>query len=482
MAPDPKSFYWYDLETTGLNRRWDRITQFAGQRTDLDLNPIDEPYVTYVKLPPEVLPDPDATLVTGVPPQEIQEQGISEWEAINEIHERFMVPGTCAIGYNSIAFDDEFIRFALYRNLFPPYAREFRRGNSRADLYAIVRAAAAMRPTKIQWPQDEEGTINTSLSALAAANGIDPEGAHDAHADVRMSIELAKIIKNAEPRMWGHLMANRSRDAIQSILDDESRFYLHVASTYGAKRHFAAPVRVLATNPDINTRVLVADLTADLSMLESASPKELHEARYLSQEEAEATGSIRLHVGEIAINKCPVLVGLDKLTDDLAQRLKVDVDTLEHNINFLESLDSAKFRRRMQDMMRVRDQEYDTPTDPAEMLYEGFFNRSDERLCEEVHTAVLHGQPWPEIQTEDRRIKVLANRLRYELQPDEVPQLAEPHRKYVQDALQRQDVGIKAKRNRIKELSNEDLNIVQVKLLHSVSDYLDEIAVTYDLT
>ena len=130
MAPDPKSFYWYDLETTGLNRRWDRITQFAGQRTDLELNPIDEPYVTYVKLPPEVLPDPDATLVTGVPPQEIQAQGISEWEAINEIHERFMVPGTCAIGYNSIAFDDEFIRFALYRNLFPPYAREFRRGNS----------------------------------------------------------------------------------------------------------------------------------------------------------------------------------------------------------------------------------------------------------------------------------------------------------------------------------------------------------------
>ena len=482
MAPDPKSFYWYDLETTGLNRRWDRITQFAGQRTDLDLNPIDEPYVTYVKLPPEVLPDPDATLVTGVPPQEIQAQGISEWEAINEIHERFMVPGTCAIGYNSIAFDDEFIRFALYRNLFPPYAREFRRGNSRADLYAIVRAAAAMRPAKIEWPRDEEGTINTSLSALAEVNGIDPKGAHDAHADVRMSIELAKIIKNAEPRMWSHLMANRSRDAIQAILDDGSRFYLHVGSVYGAKRCFAAPVRVLAPNPDIKTRVLVADLTADLSKLESSTPEELHEARYLSSEEAEKSGKSRLQVGEIAINKCPVLVGVDKLTEDLAKRLKVDVDTLEHNIEFLENLDSAAFVRRMQDMMRVSDREYEPSTDPAEMLYDGFFERSDERLCEEVHSAVLHGQPWPEIQTDDRRIKVLANRLRYALQPEDAPQLAEPHHKYVQTSLQREDVGIKAKRNRIKELSKEDLNIVQVKLLHSVSDYLDEIAVTYDLT
>ena len=36
---------------------------------------------------------------------------------------RFTVPETCVVGYNSLRFDDEFVRYGLYRNLFDPYAR-----------------------------------------------------------------------------------------------------------------------------------------------------------------------------------------------------------------------------------------------------------------------------------------------------------------------------------------------------------------------
>jgi exodeoxyribonuclease-1 len=38
------TFYWYDLETTGTNPKWDRIVQFAGLRTDLELNPVASRY------------------------------------------------------------------------------------------------------------------------------------------------------------------------------------------------------------------------------------------------------------------------------------------------------------------------------------------------------------------------------------------------------------------------------------------------------
>ena len=30
-----KSFFWYDLETSGTEPRWDRIVQFAGCRTSM---------------------------------------------------------------------------------------------------------------------------------------------------------------------------------------------------------------------------------------------------------------------------------------------------------------------------------------------------------------------------------------------------------------------------------------------------------------
>ena len=33
------TFYWYDFETFGLDCRRDRPAQFAGIRTDMDLNP-----------------------------------------------------------------------------------------------------------------------------------------------------------------------------------------------------------------------------------------------------------------------------------------------------------------------------------------------------------------------------------------------------------------------------------------------------------
>ena len=41
------SFFWHDYETTGADARRDRPLQFAGLRTDADLNPIDEPCVFY---------------------------------------------------------------------------------------------------------------------------------------------------------------------------------------------------------------------------------------------------------------------------------------------------------------------------------------------------------------------------------------------------------------------------------------------------
>ena len=482
MATSSNSFYWYDLETTGLETRWDRITQFAGQRTDLDMNALGDPFVTYVLPPPEVLPDPESALITGITPQHLQAEGISEWEAINRIDSHLSQPDTCTIGYNNLSFDDEFVRFALYRNLLPPYKREFNRGNSRFDLYTVVKAAAAMRPDRIEWPFNDKGEISPNLSALAQANGIDPSGAHDALSDVQMSIAVARLIKRAEPKMWTYLYNHRSRQEIERVLRDGSRFYLHVASIYGAKRRFAAPIRVLATNPAIGSRVLVADLAADLSMLETATPDELHQARFLSKEEAEATNRTRLALSEVATNKCPVFVGLDVLGDTLANRLQVDVDVLNHNIEFIEGIGQKDLESRMHEMMRISNERHvtDSNLDVSERLYDGFINRKDENLCESIHEAIKQGSPWPEVVTDDDRIHELANRLKRDLVADE-SRLNEDHHAFVQSMLSRDEVGYHARKARIKELRDGRLTTEQEQILNDVETYIDSIAAQYGI-
>ncbi|MDO8375517.1 MAG: exonuclease domain-containing protein, partial [Polaromonas sp.] len=41
------TFLWHDYETFGLNTRRDRPAQFAGIRTDAELNEIGEPLMIY---------------------------------------------------------------------------------------------------------------------------------------------------------------------------------------------------------------------------------------------------------------------------------------------------------------------------------------------------------------------------------------------------------------------------------------------------
>lgn len=481
MATYPNSFYWYDLETTGLMTHWDRITQFAGQRTDMDLNPVGEPFVTYIQLAPEVLPDPESVLITGITPQRLQADGTREWEAIQQINIQMSQPGTCTIGYNNLSFDDEFVRFALFRNLLPPYKREFNRGNSRFDLYTVVKAAAAMRPDCIHWPTNDEGVISPTLAALAQENGIDPTGAHDAHTDVQMSIEVARLIKRAEPKMWTYLFNHRSRQAVERLLRDGSRFYLHVGSVYGAKRRFVAPVRVLATNPEISSRVLVADLTADLSMLESATASELNEARFMTKEEAEKSNRTRLALSEVATNKCPVFVGLDALGDSLANRLGINVDQLNRNIELIERLEQGNLESRIREMLLIRHgrPDSDDHRDASEQLYDGFIARKDEQLCESIHDAIKRDLPWPEMTTEDDRIQILANRLRHELRPDDDPRLAETHRVFVQSMLRRETIGLQGRQERIKVHRDSELTAEQEQILNDLETYIENTALQY---
>lgn len=217
MKDQQPSFYWYDFETWGVSPKKDKPSQFAGIRTDLDLNIIGEPLVEYCQIPNDYLPHPEAALVTGITPQTTLQKGLIEPEFFKKIHQEISKPNTINVGYNNIRFDDEVIRYGLYRNFYDSYGYAWKNGNSRWDILDMVRACYALRPEGINWPTDEEGKPSFRLELLTKANGIEHGSAHDALSDVIATIELAKLIKQKQPKLFQFLLDHRHKKQLQEL-------------------------------------------------------------------------------------------------------------------------------------------------------------------------------------------------------------------------------------------------------------------------
>lgn len=216
------SFLWHDYETFGIDPRRDRACQFAAIRTDADFNPIGSPINLFCQLAPDSLPHPEACLTTGITPQHANAQGTTEAAFAAQIAEHLSQPGTCALGYNTLRFDDEFTRQLLYRNFYDAYAREWQNGNSRWDLIDAVRATEALRPDGIVWPQTEDGLPSFRLELLTAANDITHQDAHDALSDVYATIAMAQLIHARQPRLFRFLLDHRGKHKAATLLDRKS--------------------------------------------------------------------------------------------------------------------------------------------------------------------------------------------------------------------------------------------------------------------
>ncbi|MAA61720.1 MAG: exodeoxyribonuclease I, partial [Idiomarina sp.] len=169
---EQETFYWHDYETWGANPLVDRPAQFAGLRTDTAFNVIGRPLTLYAQPTPDFLPNPEATLITGITPQLAAKQGVGEAEFSKAIANEFQKPNTTIIGYNNIRFDDEVTRLLFYRNFYDPYEYSWQNGNSRWDLIDVVRACFALRPDGINWPENSDGQPSLKLEHLSVANNI----------------------------------------------------------------------------------------------------------------------------------------------------------------------------------------------------------------------------------------------------------------------------------------------------------------------
>ncbi len=381
-----ETFYWHDYETFGADPSRDRPVQFAGLRTDSELNPIGDPLVVFCRPSDDVLPQPEACLVTGITPQQALEQGVPECEFIGLIHEQLARPGTCGVGYNSLRFDDEVTRFTLYRNFYDPYAREWRNGNSRWDILDMVRTAFALRPDGIQWPRRDDGLPSFRLQDLTAANGIGHEAAHDALADVEATIAMARLVREKQPRLFDYVLRHRDKASARALLDVETmKPVLHVSGMFGAQRHNIALIAPLAAHPRNQNEVICYDLSVDPGPVIEASGDELRQALFARADEQPADFQ-RPGLKTVHLNRCPVLVTARMVDPATAGRLGISGDECRRHLAALRAYRAAApdaFTEKIQAVFGERDLQ--PITDPDRMLYSGgFFSRADREKMDHI--------------------------------------------------------------------------------------------------
>ncbi|TAN66222.1 MAG: exodeoxyribonuclease I [Methylobacter sp.] len=332
-----QTFYWHDYETFGTDPRRDRPVQFAGIRTDSDFNIVDDPLVVYCKPAADCLPHPEACLITGITPQLAEQKGVCEAEFIRQIHQQLAEPGTCTLGYNSLRFDDEVTRNCLYRNFYDPYAREWQNGNSRWDLIDVVRAARALRPEGVVWPVNDEGCPSFRLDQLTQANKIAHEAAHDALSDVYATIAIAKLVKQAQPRLYQFLLQHRVKAEALGLLQFGSfKPVVHVSGKYPAVKNCLAIVLPVCKHPTNTNGMIVYDLSVDPEPMLSLSVAEIQKRIFTATADL-PEGVSRIPLKTVHINKCPILAPVSVIRPEDAQRLEIDLELCQANIDKIKS-------------------------------------------------------------------------------------------------------------------------------------------------
>ncbi|MCF6282961.1 MAG: exodeoxyribonuclease I [Candidatus Polarisedimenticolaceae bacterium] len=376
-----KTLYWHDYETWGTDPSRDRASQFAGLRTDLDLNPIGEPLVIYCKPADDLLPQPDACLVTGVSPQKALAEGLVEAEFIARIHGELAQPGTCSVGYNSIRFDDEVTRQTLYRNFYDPYSREWQHGNSRWDIIDMVRLTFALRPEGLNWPKYPDGKQSFRLEQLTAANGIVHTSAHDALSDVEATIALARLIRQQQPRLYDYIFKQRGKRQVAEMLNLQAvKSVVHISSMYPSESGCMAVVMPLAKHPKNSNGIIVYDLSRDPEPLLSLNEDEIHHRLFTASSDL-PEGVERIPLKTIHLNKAPIVVPMNTLTAEIIERWQLDITAIEkHRQQIIEATGL------MQKIVTVHQQTAFEPiTDPDRMLYSGgFFSDADRRKMDAI--------------------------------------------------------------------------------------------------
>jgi exodeoxyribonuclease-1 len=392
------SFVVYDVETTGTNRSFDQILQFAAIRTDSNLKQIDA-FDTRCRLLPHVIPAPGALAINGLRIGDITaSRQKSHYAMMTEIRETLIdwCP-TIFLGFNSIRFDEEFLRYGFYQCLYPPYLTNTK-PNARADVLSLVRAFASFHPEELVVPYTLDGRPTFSLRAFATANGFPDFAAHEAMADVKATLHICQLIAQRSPELWSRFLHFAQKAAAIEYLQEEPAFLLFEPTA----RRASFCVTWIGANrtPQQSNVHYCLNLQTDIDALRALSPNQL--ADFLVQN-IETVRRVRINASPMF---CPLY--------EAPAHLLADIPDQEWHARANRVRSDKGFVDRLQTACELREKKYEPSIYVEQQLYElGFWSDADAETLLSFHTASWEDRAGIARRFEDKRLRVLARRLIY---------------------------------------------------------------------
>lgn len=375
-----RTFFFYDLETSGFSARHDRIMQFAGQRTNDELKPIGQPVNLLVKLTDDILPSPGAVLTTHITPQMTVADGISEADFCRYFLEQVATPDTTILGYNSTRFDDEFIRHTLWRNFHDPYQWAWSEGRDRWDLLDVTRLVRALRPEGINWPtkrvaETDQLITTVNLVDMAKCNGFENDNAHDALADVKALISLARLLRQSQPTMWRYLLDHHDKHSVLNIIaPSQPKPFVYASGRYSSSYQKTTVATVIAEGRTPNS-YLVWDLRYDPADFTSLSEAEILGNLTADRATRRQDDFVPIPIKELSINKCPAVVPLGVL--DVASETRISLSRAEAMGHYHQLNSQTGLVKRLTRAWRKRPA-FPQASDVEGKLYDSFTPKSDQ--------------------------------------------------------------------------------------------------------
>ena len=390
-------FFFYDLETFGSDRFRLRQAEFAYCVTDSSLKPVEGMSGSiYCAMPPDLLPDPESVMVTGITPREAAEKGFCESEYVRRIISVFPESDVCFTGYNNVKFDDECMRALFYRNFEDPYLMSsYFRNYSRLDILPLVRSCHALYPDTFRCAVKEDGVPSFRLTELTSLNDLNHDHAHEALSDVMATISVAGLIRERKPEFWDLFFRMRSRQEFSAEADRLialRRPAFAVSTSFPGENSYSALVLpLMKVNISGAEKVACLNLSGDPERLLShpeLSSFSMHREFDESSGRFSGTSLQDFNIVLFNENRCECLFDLSLLSPERAAELSLDIRTAERNAaTYLRDIAKAKLAVRALTEKDAADNAQDgRKRSPEECLYDGFISREDKELEKYFHS------------------------------------------------------------------------------------------------
>jgi exodeoxyribonuclease I len=368
------NFVFYDFETSSSNKYWGQIIQIGAILTNENLEELDR-YDARCRLSPGIIPEAMALIVNKSSPKMLKGSNLSHYEMIRQFVDTLKKWGKATyVGFNSIEFDEEFLRCTLFQTLEYPYLTSTN-GNTRGDILSLARAANLYYPNTLKNSINKKGNAVYKLDQMAPLNGIKHGDAHSAIGDVVATVGVAKIIAKKAPNVWKASLLTMDKNQSLELIKSELYFCTN-EYFYGKSRPY---VQAFVCQHPQYQWPLCFDLKHDPNIFLKMSIKELESAMKKNPK----------FLRTVRHNKHPVIMN-PSYGNEFDEYKTIGKDTLSKRAKLIKN--DKEFAEKVSIIKQAEADEKDQSKSQEdvyneESIYKKFTSNEDNKVMPEFHDA-----------------------------------------------------------------------------------------------